>query len=106
MTIAFRDSDISSVFADAASMGLAVAVVIDGVVGIGFIDESDTILVTDGNRGGVIGPVTTITVQTTAFSAGSLQADKSISFAGNSYTIRSALREGDTGLTRLQIGSV
>jgi hypothetical protein len=106
MTLAFDDSTISKIMADAAKIGLNLAVVIDGVVGVGFLDENAAVLVADGNRGGVIGPVTTITVQTSAFPASSLKVDKAITFAGNPYTIRSALPEGDTGFTRLLLGSV
>jgi len=105
-TLAFDDSTISKITADSAKIGLALAVVIDGVVGVGYLDENAAVLVADGNRGGVIGPVTTITVQTSAFPTGSLKVDKTITVGGNSYTIRSALPEGDTAFTKLLLGSV
>lgn len=106
MTISFRDADVSSIFADAARMGLAVTVTIDGVVGVGIVDENDTIVVSDGNRGGVVGAVTTVTVQTSAFPAGSLKEDKTIVVDGNNYTIRQRLKESDAALTKILIGSV
>jgi len=106
MTITFRDSDVSAIFADAAKLGLAVSVTIDGHTGVGIVDENDTVVVSDGNRGGVVGGVTTITVQTSAFPSGSLKPDKAITVDGNSYTIRQRLKESDTALTKILIGSV
>jgi hypothetical protein len=106
MTITFRDADVSALFADAARMGLAVSVTIDGNTGVGIVDENDQVIVSDGNRGGVVGGVTTVTVQTSAFPADSLVADKAIVVDGVSYTIRQRLKESDAALTKILIGSV
>lgn len=92
-------------FADAAKLGLAVAINIDGHVGVGIVDENDQILVTDGNRGGVVGAITTVTVQTSAFSAASLKEGKLIVVDGVTYTIRQRLKESDAALTKILIGS-
>lgn len=106
MTIAFRDDEVGKITADAGRIGLAVPVVIDDVAGVGYVDENDQILVSEGGRGAVVGAVTTVTVQTSAFPAGSLKEGKSIVVDGSNYTIRQKLKEGDAALTKILIGSV
>ena len=106
MTITFRDADISSIFADAAKLGLAVSITIDGHTGVGIVDENDTVVVGSPDQGGVVSGVTTVTVQTSAFPAGSLKEDKAITVDGANYSIRQRLKESDAGLTKILIGSV
>lgn len=106
MTITFRDADISAIFADAAKLGLAASISIDGNAGVGIVDENDTVVVGSSDHGGVVTGVTTVTVQTSAFPAGSLKEDKTIVVDGVTYTIRQRLKESDAGLTKILIGSV
>jgi pyruvate kinase len=101
VTIAFRDTDVSALFKD-----FGVPITIDGNAGVGLVDENDTIIVSEGGRGAVVGAVTTVTVQTSAFPTGSLKEDKPIVVDGVNYTIRQRLKEGDAALTKILIGSV
>jgi hypothetical protein len=103
MTISFRDADVAAIFADAKKMGLAVPVKINNVDGVGFVDENDQIIVSDGQRGEVVGGVHTVTVQTSAFPA--ISQDMPIDVDGVTYTIRQKLKEGDAALTKILLGS-
>jgi hypothetical protein len=106
VTIAFRDDDVSKLFADSASIGLAVPIVIDGHAGTGYVEENDQVVVTEAGRGEIVAGVTVVTIQTSAFPAGSLKPDKAITVDGNSYTIREKLKTGDAALTKILLGSV
>lgn len=95
---AFRDADLPAMFAD-----FGVAITIGGVAGLGIFDEADRIEVQDVTRGQVVGLVTTITVQTSAFPA--MKIGDALVVGTANFTIRQRLREGDGGLTKLLIGS-
>ncbi len=94
---AFRDADIPALFAD---MGVAIS--IGGVAGLGFFEETDQIQVSDVMRGQVVGLVTTITVQTSAFPA--MKIGDAVAIGASNFTVRGRLREGDGGLTKVLIG--
>ncbi len=106
MTITFRDDDLSGIVADSARIGLAVPIVIDGHAGQGYVDENDQVVVSEMNRGEVVGGITTVTIQTSAFPAGSIKPNKPIVVDGVSYTIRERLKTGDAGETKILLGSV
>lgn len=93
----FGDSDIPALMAD---MGIPVTV--GGVVGVGLLDESDSILVNDEQRGQVVVQATTITVQTSAFPAAKI--DDAVVAGAKNYTVRERLKEGDGGLTKFLLG--
>lgn len=94
---AFRDADIPSLFAD-----MGVALTIGGVPGFGLFDAADQIQIQDVTRGQVVGLVTTITVQTSAFPA--MKIGDTVVIGASSFTVRERLREGDGGLTKVLIG--
>jgi hypothetical protein len=94
---AFRDADLPAMFAD-----FGVAISIGGVSGLGILDEADRIEVQDVNRGQVVGLVTTITVQTSAFPA--MKIGDALVIGARSFTVRERLREGDGALTKVLIG--
>jgi hypothetical protein len=95
---AFGDSDIPALMAD-----MAIAITVGGVAGVGLLDEADEILVQDSERGEVVVLATTLTVQTSAFPAAAI--DQSVAIGSLNFTVRSRLRIGDGGLTKLVLGS-
>lgn len=105
MSIVFRDGDIDAIFRDMVAIGGAVPVTINGVVGVGIVDENDQVVIVNGGRGEVVGGVHTVTVQTSKFPAG-IKADQPIIVDGVNYTVRQKLKEGDAGLTKILLGSV
>lgn len=93
----FGDSDIPALMAD---MGIPVTV--GAVPGVGLLDENDSILVQDEQRGQVVVLATSLTVQTSAFPTAKI-GDAVVANAKN-FTVRERLREGDGGLTKLLLG--
>ncbi len=79
-----------------------VAISIGGVSGLGIFDEADRIEVQDVTRGQVVGLVTTITVQTSAFPA--MKIGDAVAIGASTFTVRERLRQGDGGLTKVLIG--
>lgn len=79
------------------------AIVIGGTPGVGILDENDEVIVQDAQRGGVVMPATTLTVQTSAFP--NLKIDTAVTANGKSYTIREPLKSGDAALTKLLLGT-
>ena len=97
--MAFRDQDIPALLADTG-----VPVTIGGVAGTGLLDENDQVLVSDRNGGEVLVPMTTLTVQSSAFP--NLRIDTAITVNGTNYTVRERLKTGDAALTKILLGSV
>jgi len=97
--MAFRDQDIPFLFHDTG-----VPVVVGGVSGVGLLDENDQVLVSDRNGGEVLVPMTTLTVQSSAFP--SMRIDTAVTVNGTNYTIRERLKTGDAALTKILLGSV
>ena len=97
--MAFRDQDIPFLLQDTG-----VPVVIGGVSGVGLLDENDQVLVSDRNGGEVLVPMTTLTVQSSAFP--SMRIDTAVTVNGTNYTIRERLKTGDAALTKILLGSV
>jgi hypothetical protein len=97
--MAFRDQDIPFLLQDTG-----VPVLIGGVSGIGLLDENDQVLVSDRNGGEVLVPMTTLTVQSSAFP--SMRIDTAVTVNGTNYTIRVRLKTGDAALTKILLGSV
>ena len=96
--MAFRDQDIPFLLQDTG-----VPVVIGGVSGVGLLDENDQVLVSDRNGGEVLVPMTTLTVQSSAFP--SMRIDTAVTVNGTNYTIRERLKTGDAALTKILLGS-
>jgi hypothetical protein len=97
--MAFRDQDIPALLADTG-----VPVTIGGVTGTGLLDENDQVLVSDRNGGEVLVPMTTLTVQSSAFP--DLRIDTAVIVNGTTYTVRERLKTGDAALTKILLGSV
>ena len=97
--MAFRDQDIPFLLLDTG-----VPVVVGGVSGVGLLDENDQVLVSDRNGGEVLVPMTTLTVQSSAFP--SMRIDTAVTVNGTNYTIRERLKTGDAALTKILLGSV
>ena len=97
--MAFRDQDIPFLLQDTG-----VPVVVGGVSGGGLLDENDQVLVSDRNGGEVLVPMTTLTVQSSAFP--SMRIDTVVTVNGTNYTIRERLKTGDAALTKILLGSV
>ena len=97
--MAFRDQDIPFLLQDTGD-----PVVIGGVSGVGLLDENDQVLVSDRNGGEVLVPMTTLTVQSSAFP--SMRIDTVVTVNGTNYTIRERLKTGDAALTKILLGSV
>ena len=97
--MAFRDQDIPFLLQDTG-----VPVVIGGVSGVGLLDENDQVLVSDRNGGEVLVPMTTLTVQSSAFP--NVRIDTAVTVNGTNYTIRERLKTGDAALTKILLGSV
>jgi|SRR6516164_2133319 hypothetical protein len=97
--MAFRDQDIPFLLQDTG-----VPVVIGGVSGVGLLDENDQVLVSDRNGGEVLVPMTTLTVQSSAFP--NMRIDTAVTVNGTNYTIRERLKTGDAALTKILLGSV
>lgn len=97
--MAFRDQDIPFLLQDTG-----VPVVIGGVSGVGLLDENDQVLVSDRNGGEVLVPMTTLTVQSSAFP--NMGIDTAVTVNGTNYTIRERLKTGDAALTKILLGSV
>jgi hypothetical protein len=97
--MAFRDQDIPFLLQDTG-----VPVVIGGVSGVGLLDENDQVLVSDRNGGEVLVPMTTLTVQSSAFP--NMRIDTAVTVNGTNYTIRGRLKTGDAALTKILLGSV
>jgi hypothetical protein len=97
--MAFRDQDIPFLLQDTG-----VPVVVGGVSGVGLLDENDQVLVSDRNGGEVLVPMTTLTVQSSAFP--SMRIDTAVTVNGTNYTIRERLKTGDAALTKILLGSV
>ena len=95
----FRDQDIPFLLQDTG-----VPVVIGGVSGVGLLDENDQVLVSDRNGGEVLIPMTTLTVQSSAFP--NMRIDTAVTVNGTNYTIRERLKTGDAALTKILLGSV
>ena len=95
----FRDQDIPFLLQDTG-----VPVVIGGVSGVGLLDENDQVLVSDRNGGEVLVPMTTLTVQSSAFP--NMRIDTAVTVNGTNYTIRERLKTGDAALTKILLGSV
>lgn len=96
--MAFRDQDIPFLLLDTG-----VPVVVGGVSGVGLLDENDQVLVSDRNGGEVLVPMTTLTVQSSAFP--SMRIDTAVTVNGTNYTIRERLKTGDAALTKILLGS-
>jgi hypothetical protein len=97
--MAFRDQDIPFLLADTG-----VPVVIGGVSGTGLLDENDQVLVSDRNGGEMLVPMTTVTVQSSAFP--NMRIDTAVTVNGTNYTVRERLKTGDAALTKILLGSV
>jgi hypothetical protein len=97
--MAFRDQDIPFLLLDTG-----VPVVVGGVSGVGLLEENDQVLVSDRNGGEVLVPMTTLTVQSSAFP--SMRIDTAVTVNGTNYTIRERLKTGDAALTKILLGSV
>jgi hypothetical protein len=97
--MAFRDQDIPFLLQDTG-----VPVVVGGVSGVGLLDENDQVLVSDRSGGEVLVPMTTLTVQSSAFP--SMRIDTAVTVNGTNYTIRERLKTGDAALTKILLGSV
>jgi hypothetical protein len=97
--MAFRDQDIPFLLQDTG-----VPVAVGGVSGVGLLDENDQVLVSDRNGGEVLVPMTTLTVQSSAFP--SMRIDTAVTANGTNYTIRERLKTGDAALTKILLGSV
>jgi hypothetical protein len=97
--MAFRDQDIPFLLQDTG-----VPVVVGGVSGVGLLDENDQVLVSDRNGGEVLVPMTTLTVQSSAFP--SMRIDTAVTVNGTNYTIRERIKTGDAALTKILLGSV
>ena len=97
--MALRDQDIPFLLQDTGD-----PVVIGGVSGVGLLDENDQVLVSDRNGGEVLVPMTTLTVQSSAFP--SMRIDTVVTVNGTNYTIRERLKTGDAALTKILLGSV
>ena len=97
--MAFRDQDIPFLLQDTG-----VPVVIGGVSGVGLLDENDQVLVSDRNGGEVLVPMTTLTVQSSAFP--NMRIDTAVTVNGTNYTTRERLKTGDAALTKILLGSV
>jgi hypothetical protein len=95
----FRDQDIPFLLQDTG-----VPVVIGGVSGVGLLDENDQVLVSDRNGGEVLVPMTTLTVQSSAFP--NMRIDTAVTVNGTNYTIRERLKTGDAALMKILLGSV
>jgi hypothetical protein len=101
MAYAF-DSDISMMMNVAE---FAEPVTIGGVDGVGIGDAQDE-LIEDSDRpnsGGVVLPLTKITIQTTAFA--NVRIDDAVVFRGRSYSVRERLRKGDGATTEILLGA-
>lgn len=98
MTIAFRDGDVDFLFKD-----MGVPITINGISGLGLVDENDQIVVSDAGRGEVVGGVHTVTVQTSKFPP--ITNGLPIVVDSVSYTVRQKLKEGDAALTKILLGS-
>lgn len=101
MTIVFRDADVEFLFAD---MGVPVS--INGVPGIGLVDENDQIVVSNNGRGEVIAGVHTVVVQTSKFPTNGIRNGMQIIVDGIVASVRQKLKEGDAALTKILIGDV
>jgi hypothetical protein len=99
VTIAFRDGDVAALFAD-----MGVPVTINGTLGLGLVDENDSIVVTNNGRGEVITGVHTVTIQTSKFSP--ITNGMPIIVDSVTYSVRQRLKEGDAALTKILLGSV
>ena len=97
--MAFRDQDIPYLLADTG-----VPVTIGGVQGTGLLDENDQVLVSDRSGGEVLVPMTTLTVQSSAFP--NVKIDTAVTVNGTNYTVRERLKTGDAALTKILLGSV
>lgn len=107
MSTTFRDNDVQAIFADAARIGLAVDATIDGLPGTAFFDSKNEVVLSEGGgHGAIVGSLSTVTVQSSAWPTGTLAEGKRIVIGGKPYTIRQVLGEGDNALTELLLGSI
>lgn len=104
MTITFRDGDVGALLRDMLAIGAASPVSINGVSGIGIVEENDQIVVTNGGRGEVVGGMHTVLVQTSQYPA--IEQDMPMVVDGKSYTVRQKLESGDSAVTKILLGSV
>ena len=90
----FGDSDLAYMLSGTG----AVTVVFGSYSGPGQQDLFDEVLL-KGDQVGLIGKVTSIVVQTSAFPG--IKVGSSITINGIAYTVRDRLREGDGATTKL-----
>lgn len=100
MSVVYRDGDIGPIMA----LDFGVPVTIGGTPGLGIVDENDTIVVTNNGRGEVMTGVHSVLVQTSAFP--SITNGIPIIVDGVTYSVRTKQVEGDTGFTKIALGSV
>jgi hypothetical protein len=99
VTTVWRDADIPTMI----QVTGGVPVTIDGVQGIGLMDWNDQLLVGDQQNAQVIVGMPMLTVQTSAFP--NVKVDSAVTVDGTNYTVRERLRYGDSGLTKLFLGT-
>lgn len=97
--IYFGDSDIPTMFADFGR-----PVTIGAVTGVGIPDLKDEAFATSDrpDRGIVVIPVSSLTVQTNQFPA--IEIDDAVLWQGSNFKVRECLREGDGALTKILLG--
>jgi hypothetical protein len=96
--IPYGDSDIPVMFSDSGE-----PISINGAPGVGIVDEEDQAFQTsDGPRGLVVLPVSTVLIQTSAWP--DIAIDDPIVVRGNNFKIRQQLRVTDGALTKLMLG--
>lgn len=99
MSTVWRDADIPELIQRTGG----VPVTIDGTTGIGLMDWNDQLLVGDQDHAQVIVGMPMLTIQTSAFP--NVKEDSAVTVDGKSYTVRERLRYGDSGLTKLFLGT-
>jgi hypothetical protein len=99
MNYAF-DSDIPLLMAD-----FGVPVTIGGVTGVGIVDAQDELIQDQDQQyaGGVVIPMTKITIQTSAFP--NARIDDEVILDGKNYSIRERLKRGDGATTEILLGA-
>jgi hypothetical protein len=101
--IPFGDSDIPTMFALKPG-GFSDPIAVNNVMGAGIVDEEDQAFQTsDGQRGLVTLPVTTVLLQTSAWP--DIAIDDPVILDGADYTIRDRVRIHDGAITKILLGT-
>jgi len=97
---AFRDGDVAALFA----LDFGVPVTIGGTPGRGIVTPNDQVIVTNNGRGEVVGNVTTLAVQKSAFPP--ITNGMTVVTPDGNFTVRQLVAEQDAAQVKFTLGSV